>query len=87
MQRSAEKVGISSPAVFRKNKKKWKILEIIEGYKNSLFSSYKVGYQLKAIITIRAFYGKIKNLFLIKVKNISRGTKLLSKLLVMRILY
>lgn len=40
---------------------------IINGYK-TIVSSYEVGYQLKAIITIRAFMGKLKP-FLTKVKS------------------
>ena len=59
------KVGISSPAVSERIRK-MEDVGIIEGYK-TVVSSYKVGYQLKAIITIRAFMGKLKP-FLIKVK-------------------
>ena len=59
------KVGISSPAVSERIKK-MEDTGIIEGYK-TVVSPYKVGYQLKAIITIRAFMGKLKP-FLIKVK-------------------
>jgi Lrp/AsnC family leucine-responsive transcriptional regulator len=58
-------VGISSPAVSERIKK----MEdggIINGYK-TIVSPYEVGYQLKAIITIRAFMGKLKP-FLVKVK-------------------
>ena len=40
---------------------------VINGYK-TIVSSYEVGYQLKAIITLRAFMGKLKP-FLIKVKS------------------
>jgi len=52
------KVGISSPAVSERIKK-MEDTGIIEGYK-TVVSPYKVGYQLKAIITIRAFMGKLK---------------------------
>ena len=58
-------VGISSPAVSERIKK----LEdagIIERY-NALVSPFEVGYQLKALITLRAFMGMLKP-FLEKVK-------------------
>ncbi len=58
-------VGISSPAVSERIKK----LEdagIIESY-NTLISPFEVGYQLKALITLRAFMGMLKP-FLEKVK-------------------
>ena len=58
-------VGVSSPAVSERIKK----IEdsgIIEGFKASI-SVYQVGYQLKAIITLRAFMGMLKP-FLEKVK-------------------
>lgn len=58
-------VGISSPAVSERIKK-MEDIGIINGY-NTMVSSYEVGYQLKAIITIRAFMGKLKP-FLTKVK-------------------
>ncbi|MFT4801406.1 MAG: Lrp/AsnC family leucine-responsive transcriptional regulator [Flavobacteriaceae bacterium] len=58
-------VGISSPAVSERIKK-MEDIGIINGYK-TIVSPYEVGYQLKAIITIRAFMGKLKP-FLIKVK-------------------
>ncbi|MCB0427600.1 MAG: Lrp/AsnC family transcriptional regulator [Mangrovimonas sp.] len=58
-------VGISSPAVSERIKK-MEDLGIIEGYK-TMVSPYEVGYQLKAIITLRAFMGKLKP-FLDKVK-------------------
>ena len=64
----AKQVGISSPAVAERIRK----LEdagIIKGYKASL-SSYELGYQLRAIITIRAFMGKLKP-FLIRVKKLN----------------
>jgi Lrp/AsnC family leucine-responsive transcriptional regulator len=59
------KVGISSPAVSERIKK-MEDLGIIEGYKAQV-SPFELGYQLKAIITIRAFMGKLKP-FLAKVK-------------------
>ncbi len=58
-------VGISSPAVSERIKK-MEDLGIIEGYK-AIVSPFEVGYQLKAIITLRAFMGKLKP-FLEKVK-------------------
>lgn len=59
-------VGISSPAVSERIKK-MEDLGIIEGYK-ALVSPFEMGYQLKAIITLRAFMGKLKP-FLEKVKS------------------
>ena len=59
-------VGISSPAVSERIKK-MEDIGVINGYK-TIVSSYEVGYQLKAIITIRAFMGKLKP-FLTKVKS------------------
>ncbi|PWH83065.1 ArsR family transcriptional regulator [Algibacter marinivivus] len=59
------RVGISSPAVSERIKK-MEDLGIIEGYK-TIVSSFEIGYQLKAIITLRAFMGKLKP-FLEKVK-------------------
>jgi len=59
-------VGISSPAVSERIKK-MEDIGVINGYK-TIVSSYEVGYQLKAIITLRAFMGKLKP-FLIKVKS------------------
>ncbi|KJD35612.1 ArsR family transcriptional regulator [Tamlana sedimentorum] len=59
------RVGISSPAVSERIKK-MEDLGIIEGYK-AIVSPYEIGYQLKAIITLRAFMGKLKP-FLEKVK-------------------
>ena len=59
-------VGISSPAVSERIKK-MEDLGIIEGYK-ALVSPFEIGYQLKAIITLRAFMGKLKP-FLEKVKS------------------
>ena len=58
-------VGISSPAVSERIKK-MEDLGIIEQYK-AIVSSSEIGYQLKAIITLRAFMGKLKP-FLAKVK-------------------
>lgn len=58
-------VGISSPAVSERIKK-MEDAGVIEGYR-TIVSPYEVGYQLKAIITLRAFMGKLKP-FLEKVK-------------------
>ncbi len=58
-------VGISSPAVSERIKK-MEDLGIIESY-NTFVSSLEAGYQLKAIITLRAFMGMLKP-FLEKVK-------------------
>jgi len=58
-------VGISSPAVSERIKK-MEDLGIIEDYK-TIVSPFEIGYQLKAIITLRAFMGKLKP-FLEKVK-------------------
>ncbi|MFT4696943.1 MAG: Lrp/AsnC family leucine-responsive transcriptional regulator [Flavobacteriaceae bacterium] len=51
-------VGISSPAVSERIRK-MEDLGIITGYK-TMVSPFEVGYQLNAIITIRAFMGKLK---------------------------
>ena len=51
-------VGISSPAVSERIKK-MEDLGVIQGY-NTLVSPLEIGYQLKAIITKRAFKGKLK---------------------------
>ena len=59
------RVGVSSPAVSERIKK-MEDLGVIEGYK-TIVSPFEVGYQLKAIITLRAFMGKLKP-FLEKVK-------------------
>jgi len=59
-------VGISSPAVSERIRK-MEDLGIIEGY-TALVSPFEIGYQLKAIITLRAFMGKLKP-FLEKVKS------------------
>ncbi|SDS12221.1 Lrp/AsnC family transcriptional regulator, leucine-responsive regulatory protein [Formosa sp. Hel1_31_208] len=58
-------VGISSPAVSERIKK-MEDAGIIQSY-NALVSPFEVGYQLKAIITLRAFMGMLKP-FLEKVK-------------------
>jgi len=58
-------VGISSPAVSERIKK-MEDAGLILGYK-TLVSPFKADYQLKAIITLRAFMGKLKP-FLTKVK-------------------
>lgn len=58
-------VGISSPAVSERIKK-MEDLGVIGGYK-AIVSPFSVGYQLKALITLRAFMGKLKP-FLAKVK-------------------
>jgi Lrp/AsnC family leucine-responsive transcriptional regulator len=59
------KVGISSPAVSERIKK-MEDAGLILGYK-TIVSPFKADYQLKAIITLRAFMGKLKP-FLTKVK-------------------
>lgn len=59
------RVGISSPAVSERIKK-MEDAEIIEGY-TTVISPLDAGYQLKAIITLRAFMGMLKP-FLEKVK-------------------
>lgn len=59
------RVGISSPAVSERIKK-MEDSGVIERY-CTVISPYEVGYQLKAIITLRAFMGKLKP-FLEKVK-------------------
>ena len=58
-------VGITSPAVSERIKK-MEDLGVIEGYK-TIVSPFEIGYQLRAIITLRAFMGKLKP-FLEKVK-------------------
>jgi len=58
-------VGISSPAVSERIRK-MEETGVIESY-NTLISPFKVGYQLKALITLRAFMGMLKP-FLEKVK-------------------
>jgi len=59
------RVGISSPAVSERIKK-MEDTNVIFGY-NTMVSSFEAGYQFKAIITLRAFMGKLKP-FLEKVK-------------------
>lgn len=58
-------VGISSPAVSERIKK-MEDAGIIQGYNTSV-DPFELGYQLKAIITLRAFMGMLKP-FLVKVK-------------------
>ena len=58
-------VGISSPAVSERIKK-MEDAGIIQGYNTSI-SPFEAGYQLKAIITLRAFMGMLKP-FMQKVK-------------------
>ena len=52
------KVGITSPAV-NERIKKMEDAGVIHGYK-TIVSPFETGYQLKAIITLRAFMGKLK---------------------------
>lgn len=59
------KVGLTPPAVAERVKK-MEDLGIIEGYGTKIAYA-KAGYQLRAIITLRAFMGKLKP-FLDKVK-------------------
>ncbi|MDH3698734.1 MAG: Lrp/AsnC family transcriptional regulator [Flavobacteriaceae bacterium] len=61
-----KQVGLTAPAVAERVKK-MEDLGILEGYRAKL-SFAKVGYQLKAIITLRAFMGKL-NPFLNMVPN------------------
>lgn len=58
-------VGISSPAVSERIKK-MEDAGVISGYHTNV-SPFECGYQLQAIITLRAFMGKLKP-FLAKVK-------------------
>lgn len=58
-------VGITSPAVSERIKK-MEDAEIIQGY-TTFVSPFEAGYQLKALITLRAFMGMLKP-FLEKVK-------------------
>lgn len=51
-------VGMSSPAVSERIKK-MEDSGVIHGY-NTLVSPFEAGYQFKAIITLRAFMGKLK---------------------------
>ncbi len=59
------RVGVSSPAVAERIKK-LEDAEIIQGY-TTFVSPFEAGYQLKALITLRAFMGMLKP-FLEKVK-------------------
>lgn len=59
------RVGVSSPAVSERIKK-LEDAEIIQGY-TTFISPFEAGYQLKALITLRAFMGMLKP-FLEKVK-------------------
>ena len=52
------KIGLTPPAVAERVKK-MEDLEILQGYK-AMVSHAKTGHQLKAIITLRAFMGKLK---------------------------
>ena len=52
------KIGLTPPAVAERVKK-MEDLEILEGY-SAKVSHAKTGHQLKAIITLRAFMGKLK---------------------------
>jgi Lrp/AsnC family leucine-responsive transcriptional regulator len=54
----AKQVGISSPAVAERIRK-MEDLGIIQGYYTKV-SHYETGHQLKAIITLRAFMGRLK---------------------------
>ncbi len=58
------KVGLSSPAVAERIKK-MEDFGILKGYRAEV-SYAKIGYQLKAIVTLRAFMGRLKP-FLLKV--------------------
>ena len=51
-------LGISSPAV-NERIKKMEDAGVIRGYRTEV-SSFECGYQLRAIITVRAFMGKLK---------------------------
>jgi len=62
----ARKVGITSPAVAERIRK-MEDLGIIEGYYAKV-SYFETGHQLKAIITLRAFMGRLKP-FIEKVKD------------------
>lgn len=58
-------IGLSSPAVAERIKK-LEDLGVINGYKTDV-SYTKMGYQLKAIITLKAFVGRLQP-FLLKVQ-------------------
>ncbi|MCF4102063.1 Lrp/AsnC family transcriptional regulator [Gillisia sp. M10.2A] len=59
------KIGLTSPAVAERVKK-MEDMGVIKGYKAQV-SYHKTGHQLKAVITLRAFMGRLKP-FLEKVK-------------------
>lgn len=59
-------IGLTPPAVAERVKK-MEDMGVIEGYKTEI-SPFLVGYQLKAVIMLRAFVGKLKP-FLEKVKS------------------
>ncbi|MCH7524043.1 MAG: Lrp/AsnC family transcriptional regulator [Bacteroidetes bacterium] len=61
----SKRVGITSPAVAERIRK-MEDAGIIDGYYTKL-SYFETGHQLKAIITLRAFMGKLKP-FILKVK-------------------
>jgi|TARA_B110000967_G_scaffold50228_1_gene51371 Lrp/AsnC family leucine-responsive transcriptional regulator len=63
----AKQVGISSPAVTERIKK-LEDLGIIEGYYAKV-SHYEMGYDFRALITVRAFMGRLKP-FLHKVQTL-----------------
>ena len=63
----AKQVGISSPAVTERIKK-LEDLGIIEGYYAKV-SHYEMGYDFRALITVRAFMGRLKP-FLYKVQTL-----------------
>ena len=52
------KVGVTSPAVAERIKK-MEDLGIIDSY-TAVIIPYEVGYQLKALVTLKAFMGKLK---------------------------
>ncbi len=54
----AKQVGVSSPAVAERIRK-LEDAEIIEGYSTQV-SYFETGHQLKAIISVRAFMGRLK---------------------------
>ena len=62
----ARRVGISSPAVTERIRK-LEDVGIIEGYITKV-EPFELGYQLRALITVRAFMGRLKP-FLEKVKS------------------
>lgn len=64
-------VGLSAPAVAERVKK-MEDAGVITGYSANI-SHVSVGYQLKAIITLRAFMGKLKP-FLVLVKSLNEVT-------------